>query len=148
MLQRVNVNAVLCLYLARLECLMNDVKLSLLDKTLPVLFYLLADNLTVHSHLIRSQLTFTLMFILVDQTARDVADFLRLQAVDDPNFQQDASAHPTAGIAVEFLQLVVLLVLTCLWVVSHLRLEIHTAKISIILLTAVFYNVVLDSFRS
>ena len=49
------------------------------------------------------------MFILVGQAARDVADLLRLQPVDEPNVQQDAGAGPTAGIAVGLLQPVVLL---------------------------------------
>ena len=44
MLQGVNVDAAFSLRLARLKGLMDDVKLLLLDKTLPVLLYLLADN--------------------------------------------------------------------------------------------------------
>ena len=87
------------------------------------------------------------MFILVGQAARDVADLLGLQPVDEPNVQQDAGAGPSAGIAVGLLQPVVLLVLTILRVVSHLRREIHAAKISIIISTAVFYNGVLACCR-
>ena len=87
------------------------------------------------------------MFILVGQAARDVADLLGFQAVDEANVQQDAGAGPSAGIAVGLLQPVVLLVLTTLRVVSHLRREIHAAKVSIIFQTAVFYNAVLASCR-
>ncbi|MBR2192369.1 MAG: hypothetical protein IJ910_03545, partial [Bacteroidaceae bacterium] len=46
------------------------------------------------------------------------------------------------------LQPVVLLVLTILGVVSHLRREIHDAKVSIIIFTAVFYNAVLAYCRA
>ena len=66
---------------------------------------------------------------------------------DEPNVQQDAGAGPSAGIAVGLLQPVVLLVLTTLGVVSHLRREIHAAKVSIIIFTAVFYNAVLAYCR-
>ena len=143
--QGVHVDTAFRLRLARLKGLVDDVKLLLLDKTLPVLLYLLADSIAVHSHLVRPQLLLALMFILVGQAAGDVADLLGPQPVDEPDVQQDAGAGPAAGIAVGLLQPVVLPVLTCLRVVSHLRREIHAAKVSIIFLTAVFYNGVLAS---
>ena len=108
-LQGVHVDAAFSLSLARLKGLVDDVKLLLLDKTLPVLVYLLADNVIVHSHLVIPKFMLALMFILVGQAARDVADLLGLQPVDEPNVQQDTGARPAAGIAVGLLQPVVLL---------------------------------------
>ena len=86
------------------------------------------------------------MCTLVGQSAGDVADLLRAKPVDETYVQQDASAGTAAGIAVGLLQAVVLLVLTCLRVVSHLRREIHAAKVQLIFQTAVFYNGVLTCF--
>ena len=83
------------------------------------------------------------MLVLVGQAAGDVADLLGTQAMDEANVQQDARAGTAAGIAVGLLQAVVLLIPASLRIVSHLRREIHAAKVSIIFQTAVFYNAVL-----
>ena len=88
------------------------------------------------------------MLILVGQPAGNVADLLRLQTVDEAHVQQDARAGKAAGIAVGLLQAVVLLILTSLGVISHLRREIHAAKVQLIFLTAVFYNGALATYRS
>ena len=53
-----------------------------------------------------------------------------------------------AGIAVGLLHAVVLLILASLRVVSHLRREIHAAKVQLIFLTAVFYNGVFTTYKS
>ena len=148
MLQRVHVDAPLCLRLARLECLVDDVQFLLLDKPRPVLVYLLTDNVAVNGHLILPQLAFALMLVLVGQAAGDVADLLGTQAVDETNVQEDARAGTAAGIAVGLLQAVILLILASLRIVSHLRREIHAAKVQLIFQTAVFYNTVLTASES
>ena len=132
MFQRVNVDAALCLCLARLKSLMDDVEFLLLDKACPVFVYLLTDNLIVNGHLVSPQLTIALMLVLVGQPAGYVADLLRKQAVDEADVQQNARAGTAAGIAVGLLQAVVLLILASLRVVSHLRREIHAAKVQLI----------------
>ena len=147
MLQRVHVDAPLSLCLACLEGLMDDVEFLLLNKTLPVLLNLLADSLVVDGHLVIPQFTIALMLILVGQTAGNVADLLRPKPADETNVQENARAGPTTGVAVGLLQAVVLLVLTRLRVVSHLRREIHAAKVQLIFQTAVFYNGVLARFE-
>ena len=145
-LQCVHVDASFSLRPARLYRPGDDVQLLFLDHPRPVLLYLLAHHVAVGAHLVFPELPLALMLVLVGQAAGYVADFLRLQAMEEPHVQQDARAGMAARIAIGLLQAVILLHLACLRVVSYLGGEIHAAKIGIKFYSAVFYIEVLAIF--
>ena len=96
----------------------DEVELVLFHQHLPVLVYLLADNIAVAAKLVIPKLTLVLVVVLVCQTASHVANFHRTQTVNEAHGQKEASTGPAAGITVGLFQTVVLLVLSCLGVVS------------------------------